>query len=384
MNYPKNTSPQTITRIGILGAGQLALMLAEAVPALAAKLPDAPRIQILCAGSPGDCAESVAPVLETDLTDAAGVQRFAQHVDLVTVESENIDAAVLQGLNLAPNAHAIGIAQDRLLEKNFFHQCGIETAPFRPVDSVQDLRNAIAELGLPAILKTRRMGYDGKGQVRLAHASEAAAAWIEVGEVPCVLEGMVPFTAEVSLIAARNASGEIVFYPLTENHHREGILRVSFAPCSVAGTDICDCNALQPEAERHMRAVLTGLDYVGVLAIEFFSVNNGKIGKLVANEMAPRVHNSGHWTIEGAETSQFENHLRALLNLPLGPTTSQPTVMLNCIGSMPPVEDTARYPEIHRHDYGKEPRPARKVGHLTLPAGATVAIEHWKQRLGDN
>ncbi len=376
------TPQQKTIRIGILGAGQLALMLAEAVPALTAKLPNAPRIKILCAGSPGDCAEAAAPVLETDLTDAAGVQRFAQNVDIVTVESENIDAAVLEGLNLAPNAHAIGIAQDRLLEKNFFHQCGIETAPFRAVDSVEDLQKAITELGLPAILKTRRMGYDGKGQVRLAHADEAAAAWIEVGQVPCILEGTVPFTAEVSLIAARNGSGEIVFYPLTENHHRAGILRVSIAPCSADATATRDCKTLQPIAEAYLRELLTRLNYIGVLAVEFFTLDT-EAGNLIANEMAPRVHNSGHWTIEGAETSQFENHLRALLNLPLGPTISRSTVMLNCIGSMPSAEETARYPEIHRHDYGKEPRPARKVGHLTLSTSATVAIDYWKQRLSD-
>ncbi len=371
MNSNEITPVPKTVRIGILGAGQLALMLAEAASALAAKLPDAPRIEILCAGSPGDCAEAVAPVLETDLTDAANVHRFAKHVDLVTVESENIDAAVLQGLNLAPNAHAIGIAQDRLLEKTFFRDCGIRTAPFRAVDSVEDLQAAIADLGLPAILKTRRMGYDGKGQVRLAHPDEAAAAWIEVGEVPCILEGTVPFTAEVSLIAARNARGEIVFYPITENHHREGILRVSTAPCDGA--------TLQPRAEACLRELLTRLDYIGVLAVEFFLLN----GELIANEMAPRVHNSGHWTIEGAATSQFENHLRALLGLPLGATDSQPTVMLNCIGSMPSADETARYTEIHRHDYGKEPRPGRKVGHLTLPAVATATIDQWKQRLGD-
>ena len=380
------TPQQKTTRIGILGAGQLALMLAEAVPVLTeklAKLPDAPRIEILCAGSPGDCAEAVAPVLETDLTDAASVQRFAQRVDIVTVESENIDAAVLQNLNLAPNAHAIGIAQDRLLEKNFFHECGIETAPFRAVDSVEDLQRAIGELGLPAILKTRRMGYDGKGQVRLAHAEEAAAAWLVVGEVPCILEGTVRFTAEVSLIAARNRSGQIVFYPLTENHHRAGILRVSVVPClsirPAAGVSAGDGSPLQTQAESYLRELLTRLAYVGVLAVEFFLLD----GELIANEMAPRVHNSGHWTIEGAQTSQFENHLRALLDLPLGETASQPTVMLNCIGTMPPAEDTARYPEIHRHDYGKEPRPARKVGHLTLPANATAAIDYWKQGLRD-
>ena len=365
------SSSKKTVRVGILGAGQLALMLAEACRKLEEKVPDLQTIEVICAGSPGDCAERVAPLIETDLTDAGSVHGFAEQVDLVTVESENIDAAVLERLNLYPNARAIGIAQDRLLEKNFFRECGIETAPFAAVDSVEDLERAFAELGLPAILKTRRMGYDGKGQVRLKDANEAAAAWIEVGEVPCILEGMVPFASEVSLIAARNASGDIVFYPLTENHHREGILRTSIAPC--------DCAALQPAAERYMRELLTKLDYVGVLAIEFFSLN----GKLVANEMAPRVHNSGHWTIEGAATSQFENHLRALLHLPLGSTASQPTVMLNCIGTMPAAEDTARFPELFRHNYGKEARPGRKVGHLTFPASATAAIAYWQQRLGD-
>ncbi len=368
------TSPHPL-RLGILGAGQLALMLAEAAPTLAAKLPDAPRLEILCAGNPGDPAEAVAPVLETDLTDPASVHRFADQVDLVTVESENIDAHVLEGLNLYPNARAIGIAQDRLLEKRFFHDCGIQTAPFAPVDSLEDLQTAITQLGLPAILKTRRMGYDGKGQVRLAHPDEAAAAWIEVAEAPAILEGHVSFTREVSLIAARNASGDIVFYPLTENHHRAGILRTSVAPC--------DCAALQPTAESYLRELLTALDYIGVLAVEFFVLPGQGGDQLIANEMAPRVHNSGHWTIEGAATSQFENHLRALLNLPLGPTTSQPTVMLNCIGTMPPIAETARFPELHRHDYGKEPRPARKVGHLTFPAHAREAIDYWTNRLGD-
>jgi 5-(carboxyamino)imidazole ribonucleotide synthase len=368
------------TRLGILGAGQLALMLAEAAPVLAAKLPNAPRIDVLCAGTPGDPAEAITRVLPTDLTDPDAVHAFAEQTDLVTVESENIDAAVLQGLNLFPNARAIGIAQDRLLEKRYFNDCGIQTAPFAPVDSLEDLQTAIAQLGLPAILKTRRMGYDGKGQARLTDPSQAAAAWVEVAEAPCILEGFVPFTREISLIAARNASGDIVFYPLTENHHRAGILRTSIAPC--------DCATLQPIAEAYLRKLLTGLDYIGVLAVEFFVLPNPDNAQnqpqLVANEMAPRVHNSGHWTIEGAQTSQFENHLRALLKLPLGPTTSQPTVMLNCIGSMPPVAETARFPELHRHDYGKEPRPARKVGHLTFPASAREAIAYWTKRLSDD
>jgi 5-(carboxyamino)imidazole ribonucleotide synthase len=354
-------------RVGILGAGQLALMLAQASQAIG--------VEVLCAGQPGDCAEQAAVVLPVDLNDAAAVADFASRVDLVTIESENIDAAVLQGLNLFPNANAVGIAQDRWREKNFFHQCGIGTAPFAAVDSLADLEAAIASIGLPAILKTRRMGYDGKGQVRLAAAKDAAAAWAEIGGVPAILEGMVPFDAEVSLIAARNEAGKTIFYPLIENHHREGILRVSSAP--FVHRD------LQQLAERYLTQLLQRMEYIGILAVEFFVVH----GTLLANEMAPRVHNSGHWTIEGAVTSQFENHLRAVLpqtlGVELGPTDSRPTVMLNCIGTMPPVEETNQFPGLFRHDYGKEPRPGRKVGHLTFAASDVAAIEAWKRRLND-
>ncbi|MBB5061969.1 5-(carboxyamino)imidazole ribonucleotide synthase [Granulicella mallensis] len=351
------------TRIGILGAGQLALMLAEAGRRL--------DVDIVCAGQAGDCAEQVAPVVAVDLNDAAAVTTFAAQVDLVTIESENIDAAVLHGLNLYPNARAVGIAQDRLPEKSFFQACGIGTAPFAPVDSLQDLEQAIVSTGLPAILKTRRMGYDGKGQVRLHRPEDAAAAWEEIGGVPCILEGMLRFDAEVSLIAARGRTGQIVFYPLIENHHRDGILRTSIAPYAHASD-------LQAQAEAYMTKILEELDYVGVLAIEFFVQGD----TLRANEMAPRVHNSGHWSIEGSKTSQFENHLRAIAGIELGSTESQPTVMLNCIGTMPSVEETAQFPGLFRHDYGKESRPGRKVGHLTCAASETAVIAEWQRRLG--
>jgi 5-(carboxyamino)imidazole ribonucleotide synthase len=340
-------------RIGILGAGQLALMLAEAAPAV--------RADILCAGRPGDCAEQAAPVLPVDLNNPQAVAEFAKHVDLLTVESENIDAQVLHGLPLFPNARAIGIAQDRFLEKHFFVDCGLEVAPFAPVNDLVSLHAAIREVGLPCILKTRRLGYDGKGQVRLTDPAQAPAAWAQLN-APCILEGMVAFDTEVSLIAARNRSGQLAFYPLTENSHREGILRISRAPAHPE---------LQSLAEQHLTPLLERLDYIGVLAVEFFVVGS----HLLANEMAPRVHNSGHWTIEGSDTSQFENHLRAILGLPLGSTASRPTVMFNCIGSMCPREETARFSSIARHDYGKAPRPGRKVGHLTVPASDTVAVE---------
>ena len=352
-------------RIGILGAGQLALMLAEAAPALG--------LQVICAGKPGDCAGQVAQIVDVDLEDPGQVRAFSQSVDVLTFESENVEANVLEGLtNLAPNAHAVRLAQDRLLEKDFLRAQGIRTAPYAVVSSLHDLQIALEHIGAPAILKTRRLGYDGRGQVRLTHIDEAGSAWAHTGGAPCILEGMVPFEREVSLIAVRSHDGATAFYPLVENVHSAGILRVSTAPYINP--------TLQQRAEQHLARLLAKLDYVGVLTVEFFVAADD----LIANEMAPRVHNSGHWTIEGAATSQFENHLRAIAGLPLGPTTSQPTVMLNCIGEMPALEDTRSYPEIARHDYGKTPRAGRKVGHLTLPAAATAAIAHWKQRLQQN
>jgi len=354
-------------RIGVLGAGQLALMLAQAGTRLG--------VEVVCAGQPGDCAEQAATLLSVDLDDAQAVAAFAAQVDLVTLESENIHADVLRGLQLYPNARAVGIAQDRLLEKRFFQRCGLGVAPFEPVDTLADFERAVATIGLPAILKTRRMGYDGKGQARLHQPQDLPAAFAEVGGVPCILEGMVRFEAEASLIGARNRQGQTVFYPLIENVHREGILRRSSVPFARPGRQTRE---LQAEAELHLTRVMEALDYVGVLAVEFFVVG----GQLLANEMAPRVHNSGHWTIEGAATSQFENHLRAVLGLELGSTASVATVMLNCIGAMPSAAETAVSPGLHRHDYGKQPRAGRKVGHLTFPASEVDAIREWEQRLG--
>ena len=351
-------SIQPQTRVGVLGAGQLALMLAEAGKRIG--------VEVICAGSPGDCAEAVAEVVPVNLDDAAAVREFANSVDIVTVESENIDAEVLHGLRLAPNANAIGIAQDRLLEKRFFLECGIEVAPFAPVDGPADFTAALQETGLPAILKTRRMGYDGKGQVRLSEAEELPAAFEVVGMAPCIVEGMLQFDTEVSLIAVRGRSGETVFYPLVENFHRDGILRRSVAPYRNGD--------LQSQAEDYLQTLLERLDYVGVLTVEFFVAGN----HLIANEMAPRVHNSGHWTIEGSDCSQFENHLRAVCGMPLGSTASKPMVMLNCIGTMPLEEQTLPDTNVLRHDYGKEFRPGRKVGHVTLAASATDSIEKWR------
>lgn len=348
-------------RVGVLGAGQLALMLAEAGKRI--------DVDVVCAGQPGDCAEQVAQVIPVDLTSAAEVAAFAALVDLVTVESENIDADVLQGLHLFPNAHAVGIAQDRLLEKRFLEECGICVAPFASVDSLEDLYTAVERIGLPAILKTRRMGYDGKGQVRLQQHEDAPAAWEAVQGAPCILEGMVRFETEASLIAVRSRAGDVVIYPLVENFHRDGILRTSIAPFGRP--------ELQAQAEAYLCVLLEKLEYIGVLTVEFFVSG----GALCANEMAPRVHNSGHWTIEGSAASQFENHLRAITGMPLGSTQGEPMVMLNCIGTMPPEAETERFSSLLRHDYGKEPRPGRKVGHLTFPAFAKNEIAVWQSRL---
>jgi 5-(carboxyamino)imidazole ribonucleotide synthase len=354
----------TRPRIGVLGAGQLALMLAQAARTLG--------VEVVCAGQPGDCAAQVATVLKVDLEDAAEVRAFADKVDVLTLESENVDAAVLEDLpKLAPNDRAVRIAQDRLYEKDFLRSQGIATAPYAAVSTLRDLHAALEWIGAPSILKTRRLGYDGRGQVRITHADEAGSAWAHTGGAPCILEGMVTFDRELSLIAARNASGETAFYPLIENKHGDGILRVSTAPWSDP--------ALQQLAEAHLSKLLTALNYVGVLTVELFAAGS----TLIANELAPRVHNSGHWTIEGSITSQFANHLRAILDLPLGSTESRPTVMLNCIGSMPPLAETEKFPALFRHDYGKSPRANRKVGHLTCFAEETATIAEWKHRLND-
>jgi 5-(carboxyamino)imidazole ribonucleotide synthase len=349
-------------RVGVLGAGQLALMLAEAGQHIG--------VEVVCAGRAGDCAGRVAMLKEVDLESAEEVRAFSGEVDVLTLESENVEASVLVGLaNLSPNAGAVKIAQDRLFEKDFLRFQGVPTAPYAEVSSLRDLHTALATIGAPAILKTRRFGYDGRGQVQIHHADEAGPAWAHMGGASCILEGMVHFDCEVSMIAVRSRSGESVFYPLIRNEHREGILRVSTAPYTDA--------LLQHAAEKHLATLLTTLEYVGVLAVEFFVVGD----VLVANEMAPLVHNSGHWTIEGAAASQFENHLRAVLGWPLGSTASEPMVMLNCVGSMPSVEETRTFAEIVRHDYEKASRAGRKVGHLTMPASATATIAKWKRRL---
>jgi 5-(carboxyamino)imidazole ribonucleotide synthase len=339
-------------RVGIVGAGQLGRMLALAGYPLGIACrvldtsPDAPGAQ-------------VAPAVLGRLDDARALAELAAEVDVVTLEIENIAVEPLETLreriDVFPPPRALAAAQDRLAEKTLFRSLAIPTAEFVAIDSERDLAQAAGKLGWPLVLKTRRMGYDGRGQRVVSSAAELAAAWRELGAVPSIAEAWISFERELSLLAVQGANGQRAFYPLAENVHREGILATTIAPYADA--------PLQSRAERWLGELMSTLDYRGVLAVEFFLTEHG----LLANEMAPRVHNSGHWTIEGAETSQFENHLRAVLGWPLGATQPRGhAAMLNLLGRLPSVESVLAIPGAHFHDYGKSPRPARKVGHCTL------------------
>jgi 5-(carboxyamino)imidazole ribonucleotide synthase len=341
----------TRPKVGIVGAGQLGRMLALAGYPLG--------IDCTLLDTSGDApGAQVAPLVQGELGDRAALAKLAERVDVVTLEIENVAVGALESLlgtrDVFPPPAAVGIAQDRLAEKALFRSLGIPTAEFVRVDSETEADAAHA-LGWPAIVKTRRLGYDGRGQRVVSSRAELVAAWRELGAAPTIVEALVKFEREVSLIAVQGANDERAFYPLAENVHRDGILASTVAP-------YLD-DALQRQAEQWLAAIMTKLRYRGVLTVEFFQTEAG----LVANEMAPRVHNSGHWTIEGAETSQFENHLRAVLGWPLGSTrTRGHAAMLNLLGRMPPRDEVLSLPGVHLHDYGKGPRPQRKVGHCTL------------------
>jgi 5-(carboxyamino)imidazole ribonucleotide synthase len=341
-------------RVGIIGAGQLGRMLALAAYPLDVRC----RFVDREAESPGG---QVAPIETAALDDIAALERLATGVDVVTCEIENVSVAALETIAalapVAPPPAFIGIAQDRLAEKRIFESLEIPTAAFVGIDASGDIGNC-ARLGWPIVLKARRLGYDGRGQRIAQSLDELAASWDELGNVPAIAEAFVPFDRELSLIAARGRDGASVFYPLTENRHRDGILVASVAPF--------EDTHLQKQAESWLGALMAQFDYVGVLTVEFFATTAG----LVANEIAPRVHNSGHWTIEGAQTSQFENHIRAVVGLPLGSTAPRGhSGMINLIGEMPPREAVLSVPGAHLHGYGKMPRPKRKVGHCTLVDG---------------
>ena len=355
--------------IGVLGAGQLARMLALAGIPLGFKF-------LYVDPSHSSPASLLGEQIVAPFEDATALQKLADSSDLITYEFENIPVSVVRKLahtrSVFPPPIALESSQDRLLEKQFFNQHGIDTAPFYPVDDQPSLEQAIAVLKLPLILKTRRFGYDGKGQFLVKSLEDAITAFNQLGQKGIIAEGFVKFDRELSCIAVRGIDGATFFYPLVENFHHEGILRLSLAPAQVHATD------LNLQASAQVGRILQALDYVGILAVEFFE----KEGKLIANEMAPRVHNSGHWTIEGAETSQFENHIRAVAGLPLGdPKPRGFSAMINIIGSMPDAAKVLQIPGAHLHDYGKEPRAGRKLGHLTIRANS---LEELNRTLQEN
>ncbi|MEZ5500367.1 MAG: 5-(carboxyamino)imidazole ribonucleotide synthase [Steroidobacteraceae bacterium] len=341
-------------KVGIVGGGQLARMLALAAHPLGVGT----IVQDPDATGP---AAQVTQSLRGAFTDRAALRRLGSASAVITFDWENIAVGALRqlgpGHRFAPPLRALEIGQDRLREKNLFRRLKVPTTHCRAVADERGLRAAVREIGLPGVLKTRRLGYDGKGQVVLRRAQDIAAAWQQVAGAPCIYEELIHYEYEVSALAVRGRDGQVLFYPLTLNWHEQGILRLSRAPLTNA--------ALQHAAERHVSAILESLDYVGVMAVEFFVRDGG----LVANEIAPRVHNSGHWTIEGAATSQFENHLRAICALPLGATTTHRHVaMVNLIGRMPAQAPLLAIEDLHWHDYGKTARPGRKLGHLTVLA----------------
>ncbi len=357
-------------KVGILGGGQLARMLAQAGGPMGVSC-------MFLSPDPQACAKPFGEHLCVAYDDPDGQHRLAEWADVITYEFENVPEAAVAVLErrrpVYPSSLALAASRDRLVEKDRFRALGLATAEFRAVDSLADLIDGAAEIGLPAILKTRVQGYDGKGQRVLRHSTDLQAAWERLGHVPCILESMVPFDRELSIIAARSRTGDTVHYPVSENYHREGVLRLSL---SRAG------DAMQPEAEALISRLLRDLDYVGVLALELFQVGD----RLLANEMAPRVHNSGHWTIEAAPTSQFENHLRAICGLSLGPTTPiQQAATVNFIGRLPAEAAITAVAGAIPHVYGKAERPGRKVGHVTLldTPGAPEPFERRLTRLLD-
>jgi 5-(carboxyamino)imidazole ribonucleotide synthase len=344
--------------IGILGGGQLGYMLALA------GYPLGLHFRFLDP-SPQAPVGRIAHRVTAEYSDHQVLEKFAHGLELVTYEFENVPVEAVRFLAkhvpVYPPPEALEAAQDRLNEKSLFKKLGIATNSFAKVEKASEIASAVKEIGLPAVVKTRRMGYDGKGQWVIETPESVARTQEVLPDQPLLLESFVEFQRELSILAVRTRSGETAFYPLVENHHRGGILRLSIAPAPNLSAK------LQQAAELAARRVMEELNYVGVLAIEFFECN----GELVANEMAPRVHNSGHWSIEGAATSQFENHLRAVLGLPPGSTATKGySAMLNLIGEVPESAGVLRIPDAHLHLYGKSPRPGRKVGHVTLRASS--------------
>jgi 5-(carboxyamino)imidazole ribonucleotide synthase len=354
-------------KVAVLGGGQLAAMMAHA------GLPMGLDFVFL---DPADdaCAQRYGPLVVADWTDADRSEAVLE-CDRITCDFENVPARVLESLDRAavvrPGPRAFASAQDRLVEKQRLESLGIALSPFAAVSSRPELLEALDRIGYPAVLKTRRLGYDGKGQYVLHGIEDLEPAWSALEGHDLVLEGWVDYAHECALTAVRSAAGEIRFYPPSWTFHSGGILRLAMAPAPVAP-------ALIERAEAMVERLMVDLDYIGCLTLELFVTDDA----LLANEFAPRVHNSAHWTIEGAVTSQFENHLRAVCDLPLGDTQSHGhALMLNWIGEMPDLKGLLQMPGLSWHDYRKQPRPGRKLGHATLSTDRLETLQGGIERL---
>ena len=343
--------------IGMLGGGQLGRMTALAAARLGY------RLHVFCPDPDSPCAQVCAAETLSSYEDTAALTAFARQVDVVTLEFENVPVSALETLAplvpVRPGPQALAVCQDRLAEKRFANDCDIGTAPYAPVGSLAELTAALAEIGRPAVLKARRLGYDGKSQALIDTDTDPAEAWDRIGRAPAILEGLVTFARELSVIAARSPAGQIACYPAVENRHANHILSETLAPAPNLSPD------LAARAEALARTLIDRLDLVGLLAVELFETTDGR---LLVNELAPRPHNSGHWTLDACATSQFEQLARAVCGLPLGDTRpTAPAVMTNLIG-----DDVDQWPKIlaepgaQLHLYGKaEARPGRKMGHVT-------------------
>jgi 5-(carboxyamino)imidazole ribonucleotide synthase len=355
--------------IGILGGGQLARMLALAGHPLGE------RFAALDPSAEAGVRE-LAHLIVASYEDPTALDWLAEHCDVVTHEFERVPAAAARRIAgrtpVHPNPHVLDVAQDRLSEKELFARIGLATPQFATASTRAELDSAVSSVGVPAVVKTRREGYDGKGQFVVRADADLERCWNELGGKDLIAEAMVDFDRELSVLAIRSTVGETAHYPVVENVHREGILRLSRAPAGELDPEI------QSAAESHARSIMAELDYVGVIAMELFQVD----GQLLGNEIAPRVHNSGHWTIEAAVTSQFANHLRAITGRPLGSTrTLGHAAMVNLIGALPDLDEVLRIEGAHLHLYDKHPRPGRKLGHVTLVADDPEVLEARLSRL---
>jgi len=358
-------------KIGVLGAGQLGRMLAISGYPLGQKFG--------FYGISDDEPSALLGHMYRQSDDIDSLAQLIEFADVMTYESENTDVAMVREIAkttpVYPAEKSLYISQHRGREKGLFDQLNIPCAPYQVVDSLDSLKIAADEIGLPAVLKTTTEGYDGKGQFVLKDTSQVEQAWTEIGGRELVLEGFVDFQRELSIVAVRNANNEHVYYPLVQNVHHDGILRYTIAPARDVSEE------LQKQAESYMQSLLDELDHVGALTVELFDTLDG----LVVNEMAPRVHNSGHWSIDGAMTDQFENHIRAITGLPLGETTlRQPlAAMINIIGETGPVEKVLKMPKTFLHLYDKDERAGRKLGHINIVADTEEELFEAFKELAD-